>query len=177
MTVEPPPVLTVLDSNLLFSRAADLAACLCSQILDPDNGVPDVCFCGIVPGEAATADYAGGDCNKKCGMAWVRIMSIYPMKAVGALDTTAGNCGASLGADLELGIMRCVNTGDGRTPPSPDELLAATQLQVADSYVMLKAVVCCDTIPNKEAILSAYSPLGPAGGLLGGTYTVSIGVQ
>lgn len=174
MTVTPT---TLLDSNLVFTRLSALATCLCAQITDPVNGVPDVCFCGIVPGEQATALYADGDCADRCGMAWVRLVSLYPSVSIGVLDPTPGNCGSSIGVDVELGIMRCISVGDERgNPPTPDELLAATQLQIADSLVMQRAVLCCDAIPPSEVILSNYTPLGPAGGLVGGMWTLSMGV-
>jgi hypothetical protein len=174
LTVDPA---ALVDSNPLYDRVTDLAACLCSAIQNPANGVPDVCFCGIVPGEAVTALYTGGNCKDKCGMAWVRVVSIYPMTQVGAPDLTPGNCGAGVGADVELGIFRCISIGDETgAPTTPAELLAAAQLQIADSLVMQQAVYCCAAIPPKEVIMSAYTPLGPAGGLVGGTWALSMGL-
>lgn len=169
--------MTLFDSNPVFNRIGELAECLCAQIQDPDNGVPDVCFCGIVPGDQAVGDYAG-DCNTKCGMAWVRLAGMYPMAILGTPDATPGNCGVGVGIDVEMGIMRCIDFGDeqGNMPP-PADLLAATQLQIADALIMRKALFCCDAIPAKEAIMSAYTPVGPLGGLVGGTILVSMGTE
>ena len=169
--------MTLYDSNPVFSRVGELAECLCAQIQDPENGVPDVCFCGIVPGEQAVGNYAG-DCNTVCGMAWVRLVGMYPMSAIGVPDSTAGNCGVGVGIDVEMGILRCISIGgeDGSLP-SPVEMLEATQLQIADALIMRKAVLCCDAIPSKEAILAVYTPTGPLGGLVGGTMQVSMGTE
>jgi hypothetical protein len=168
--------ITLAEDNAIYDRLTALAACLCAQITDPINGVPDVCFCGIVPGESVPADYAG-NCNKKCGMAWVRLTSIYPANIVGAAIVEPGNCDYGIGMDVEMGILRCISVGsaDGASP-SPAELLAATQLQIADALVMQKALVCCDAIPPKDVILGVYQSIGPEGGLVGGSFPMSMGV-
>lgn len=173
------PQQPMLMDNLLWIRLTDLAACLCAQILDPENGVPDVCFCGVVPGEQAAANYAEGNCARgTCGMAWVRLMATYPMKAIGVVDPTPGNCGASLGADVEMGILRCFPLGDETgAGPTMEQLVRATRLQVADSVVMQKAILCCPSIPSKEFMLNGYTPAGPAGDLVGGIWTMSIGLK
>ena len=169
--------MTLYDDNPVFNRLGELAVCLCEQIQDPENGVPDVCFCGIVPGEQAIGNYAG-DCKNKCGMAWVRLVSLYPMASIGAIDQTPGNCGVGVGIDVEMGVFRCISIGDEQgNLPSPAELLEATQLQIADALIMRKAVLCCDAIPSKEAILANYTPVGPLGGLVGGTMQVSMGTE
>lgn len=170
--------MTLYDSNPVFDRVSDLAACLCAQIADPENGVPDVCFCGIMPGDQAVGDY-GGDCKVACGLAWVRLVSLYPMAVIGAPDPTPGNCGVGVGIDVEMGIMRCISIGNDVTGelPSAAELLEAAQLQFADALVMRKALFCCDAIPTKEGIMTVYTPAGPMGGLVGGTVTVSLGTE
>lgn len=165
-----------LPSNPIFERLAALATCLCAEILNPDWGVPDVCFCGIVPGEAALGDYAG-DCDTKCGMAWVRLSSIYPSNAVGVMLTEPGNCAFGLGIDGEIGIMRCIPVGDAMgNPPTPDEMLAAAELQVTDALIMQRAMFCCDAIPQRDVILGQYQTLGPDGGLVGGSFPFSMAV-
>lgn len=168
--------MTLIDENPIYDRLSALASCLCAEILNPDNGVPDVCFCGIVPGEGVPAEYAG-DCNTKCGIAWVRLVSVYPSNQVGVLITEPGNCAFGLGIDIEMGMLRCIEVGgeDG-SPPSAAELLAASQLQVADALLMQRALYCCTAIPQKEVILGTYQSLGPEGGLVGGAYSISMGV-
>jgi len=165
-----------IPSNPAFGRLAALATCLCAQIQDPLNGVPDVCFCGIVPGEAALGDYAG-DCDVKCGMAWVRMVTIYPSNSVGAALLEPGNCKHGMGMDVEMGMLRCISAGDSLgNPPSPEELLAASELQIADALVMHRAVYCCDTIPPRDVILGQYQTIGPSGGLVGGFFNMSMAI-
>lgn len=169
--------MTLYDDNVVFNRLGELAECLCAQIQDPENGVPDVCFCGIVPGDQAVGNYSG-DCDDVCGMAWVRLVQMYPMAVIGSPDENPGNCGTGLGIDVELGIMRCISVGDEQgNLPSPAELLEATQLQIADAMIMRKAIWCCDAIPTKDVLVTTYTPAGPLGGLVGGTLNISMGTE
>lgn len=148
-----------------------VADCLCGQIVA--DGLPGVCFCGVVPGAAAIYDYAGS-CDDACGMAWVRLISIYPAVTVGLPDNTPGNCTKALGMDIEVGIVRCMSAGepDG-SGPDPSELLQSTELQVADAETLIRAVACCPAIPGRDSVLAAYTPVGPDGGLVGGLVTVA----
>lgn len=156
----------------LFERMSELATCLCAQI--EADGSPQPCFCGVIPGQGAVADYAG-NCNTACGMAWVRMVTMLPMQGVGKQNETPGNCGSELGAVIEVGIFRCISVGDQRNPvPTPAELLAATEQQVADAYTMQRAIVCCPAFSSKDMILGAYQPTGPSGGLVGGTFQVTL---
>lgn len=156
-------------ANLLLDRLTDLAACLCAQI--EEDGLPPTCFCGVIPGDVAVGDYAG-DCDVSCGMAWVRLITSYPATGVGAADETAGNCSASLGVDIEVGIMRCMDVHEDGTPLSAEELLEVARLQTADMMAMWRAVFCCNSLSNKDFILNAYQPLGPMGGLVGGAFVL-----
>lgn len=167
--------MTLHDENPAYDRLTLLAACLCAQIQDPENGVPDVCFCGIVPGEAIPVEYAG-DCDSKCGIAWVRMTNLYPSNGVGAAFTQPGNCDVGLGMDVELGILRCISVGTEREGPTPEELHEAAQLAIADAMLIRKAVYCCDAINPRDLILGQYTPLGPEGGLVGGAFVLSMGV-
>lgn len=156
------------------STVVELATCLCAEIADPVNNVPDVCFCGVIPGEAASAMY-GGDCTKKCGMAWVRMVTAYGAAGVGNVVTTPGNCSTGIGFDVEMGMLRCTPIGEATKPPKPEELLASAQLQLADMMVMRKAVACCPG--SRDWSLGAYTPMGPGGGLVGGFWVISMWVS
>jgi hypothetical protein len=160
--VEPLP-------NPLFDRLTDLAACLCAQI--EESGEPAVCFCGVVPGDGAVGDHAG-DCEVACGMAWVRLVTTYPATGVGLPDETAGNCSASLGFDVEVGILRCIQIpSDGSAPP-PAEMTESVRLQTADMMTMWRAIMCCDSLHTKDLRMNAYQPMGPMGGLFGGAFMI-----
>jgi hypothetical protein len=155
-----------MDINAIL---ADLATCLCAQILT--DGLPPVCFCGVVPGQDVALDYAG-DCDDACGQAWVRLATAYPSVSVGQPSQIPNNCTVGIGVEIELGIVRCLDVGDGQTPPDPVELTAAGVLQVADMMAMWRAVACCRQ--SKDFIIGQYAPIGPQGGLVGGTLPLGI---
>lgn len=156
-----------------FDRLSLLRDCLCQQVID--DGSPPLCFCEVVPGEAAVAEYF--QCTAACtGMGWVRLVSAYPATAVGTPDAQIGNCGKETGLDVELGIMRCQQgliTRDGRPVPASVVSEAAAQ-QMLDMETMFRAIVCCTTLNGKDFIVGAYTPLGPEGGIVGGSLAVSI---
>jgi len=153
-------------------RLEMLAECLCAQI--KSDALPDVCFCGLVNGEQAAFDYAGQDCGDQCGMAWVRLITIYPSVSLGEPSIEADNCGKLLGFDVEVGIVRCVSVPDEEgNPPTPGMLLADTELQVADALTMRRAILCCVS-SSKDVRLGIYTPIGPSGGLGGGMWTASL---
>src|SRR5690348_1157109 len=123
----------------------ELATCLAAQI--EADGSPPTCFVGVVPGEAAVMDY-GGDCNDKCGIAWVRLASAYPANAVGVQALTPGNCASDLGAEIEIGITRCMEVpGDGQ-PPEDSEVLATAHQQTKDMLTIFRTVACCSALSS-----------------------------
>ena len=168
-----PVTITAPVRPTIESALTELATCLCAEIVDPVNNVPDVCFCGVIPGEAASAMY-GGDCKTKCGMAWTRLIGAYSAAGVGNVVTTPGNCSVGTGFDVEMGMLRCTPIGTADKPPKPEELLASAQLQWADMNVMRKAVACCPASRNWS--LGSYTPMGPGGGLVGGFWVITMWV-
>lgn len=159
--------------NSVQTKLEQIAACVCAQI-EVDE-LPKTCFCGILPGAEVAWDYTG-DCGEgTCGMAWVRLISVYPSSVIGTPDESAGNCSALIGMDVEIGIARCVSQpDDDGNPPAPADLQADAALQVADAMALRKAAVCC--APEKDFILGPYIPVGPSGGLVGGVWTISLQV-
>jgi hypothetical protein len=57
--------MTLLDSNPIYDRLTLLAACLCAELENPDNGVPGACFCGIVPGESVPVARTRGRAGRR----------------------------------------------------------------------------------------------------------------
>lgn len=152
-------------------RLLALATCLCAEI-ENHPVTPKVCFCGVVPGDQVAMDYTG-DCTDACGMAWVRLVAAYPSTIIGQATTTPGNCGSMLGLDVEIGVVRCVQgLNEDGDPPSPEALLEASLWQWEDMATIRRAILCCTG--SKDFLLSQYAPFGPMGGLVGGTWTVSM---
>lgn len=156
--------------NTVIAKMGALVTCLCEQIVT--EGLPDVCACGLLPGDAVALDHTG-DCSDVCGMAWVRLVEASPATGVAVGDSTVNNCAASLGWDLEIGISRCLDVLDENgDPPSVAAMAEATVLQIADMLVMRKAVACCTALG--DYILGVYVPSGPEGGTVSGTWSLSL---
>lgn len=149
-----------------------VATCLCAALVAA--GGPPVCFCGVLAGEAIAADY-GAPCDNACGMAWVRMINAYPSKVLGAQNTDEGNCDLMLGIDFEVGVLRCITVGDDAgNPPTPAQWLAASQLQMSDLMAMRSALVCCGF--GRDMIVGIYTPIGPQGAMVGGSFQAAIQV-
>ena len=160
--------------NAVQDKLEQIAACVCAQI--EVDGLPKTCFCGILPGAEVAWDYTGTcDDEGNCGMAWVRLIAAYPSSVIGQPSEQPGNCSSLIGMDVEIGILRCVSMPeDDGTPPPAVDLQADAALQIADAMALRKAATCC--APEKDFVLGAYVPIGPAGGLAGGMWTMSLQV-
>lgn len=161
--------------NIVFSQMAAIAECLCAQI--KENDLPGLCFCGILGGDGPyDMTGVGDDCEEGgCGQAWVRFVTGYPSTEVGVALQTPNNCKSNgFGYDLEVGITRCVTIPDDGEAMDHAEMLAASQLQIADMLTMQQALLCCNALNSEDFVLGAYIPIGPEGGILGGRWILSI---
>lgn len=151
----------------------DIAACLCSTI--ESSRVPNVCFCGVVPGDAPVADYVGSCTGVDQGMAWVRLMAMYPANGVNVLDESPQNIAGATGADIEIGIIRPVPPPDPMgNPPTPEQYAAMAELAADDATVMLRTIKCCDTLLDLQHLMGQYAPIGPQGDVYGGSWAVAV---
>lgn len=159
-----------MHDNRISTRLEELSDCLCAQIEEMD--LPGVAFCGVIPGDAAIANYVGN--GDECGMAWVRLMNMFPSQGIVDAYQEPGNCAAEISATIEVGILRCMSVGDeSGEPPTPEEYLEGAQLEAADALAMLRAITCCEALPNKDYMLGPYTPTGPLGGIYGGTWQLT----
>lgn len=162
------------DDAVIWPMAVQLAECLCAQIAD--RGLPEPCFCGVIPGEAVALDYCTGCDDSACGMAWVRVAGVGTR--LGFVDqrsarSTSG-CQVVLEATFEIGIVRCAPMpGSDGSPPSMAAQLDAAQLQLADMAAALRAANCC--FDTRDVQLDGWVPIGPLGGCLGGAWSVTVG--
>jgi len=148
----------------------DLSACLCAALTPEGAAGPDLCFCGVVPGQQVALDH--GECERGCGMAWTRLVTAYPASglAVPFDPTISGGCGLLLGVTIEIGVIRCINLPDDGIPEAA-ELERATRQQMEDMLAMRRAVLCCG-LETGDYALSNYQPYGPEGIIVGGWWTL-----
>lgn len=159
--------------RLLAAVMDDLRACLCAALADAGTeGEP--CFCGLVPGAVANADFCTCKGRGGCGQAWVRLDRIFPSSRFPAVDNTPQSCTSIQAATLEMGVYRCLpgSNGAGEPPGAAAQANAVLQ-QVADASAMHKAVTCCEAITKRPNVLGAYTPRD-GGNCGGGVWPVTV---
>ena len=151
----------------LAETVLELAACLCRGVEEAEG--PDVCFCGVLPGETVTLDYCNECSNGLCGMAWVRMINRFPSQTLPTPDETLRSCVSPMAVLVEVGIVRCAPTeGPEGGPPTVSQWLDVSLQQYADADIMRIALQCC--LGTKDWVLGSYAPVGPQGGCVGGTW-------
>lgn len=156
---------------VIWPLLTELASCLCQQITD--SGLPEPCFCAILPGAEVAFDYCEPCEGGACGQAWVRLDSLYPSAVFPAPDVE-GTCASLLAISVQVGIVRCAPVaGDDGGPPGLADQLDTAQLQVADALAIRRAVLCCGLSLHREHALGPYQPVGPLGGCVGGAWTAT----
>lgn len=157
-------------ADQINQQLLDLAACLCNQI--DERGLPEVCFCGVVPGDVIAVEYVGSCRGSKDGMAYVRLHLVYPMTRVGVPSEQLNNCGAGYGVEAEVGIIRSApKWGKNGEPPKPEANLAGSVALVDDMNAIYAAIHCCFSDSGVDYIAQAWKP-AILGGALGGSAVV-----
>ncbi len=161
-------VVTLRDDILVWPTVTALTTCLCQELVS--SGLPPVCLCAPVPGADVALDYVTED----AGMAWVRLAAAFPTLQFPA-QATAPSCVTPLAFTLDVGVAYCapVPEPDG-SPPGLAALFDATRLQLAAMAAARRAIVCCLGTSARTAVLGQYTPYGPAGGVVGGWWTVAV---
>jgi hypothetical protein len=147
----------------------DLAACLCVQ--NEECGSPDLCFCGVLPA-GRMIDMSGTDCDP-AGQGWAQLVTGYPSQQVGRPLVAPSNCNSSLGFSIDVGIVRAFPIS--AQPMEDAEVVEAQTQQMTDMVMVLKAIMCCQSLKPKDFILGTYTPL-LAGDLLGGKWSLTVGL-
>lgn len=166
MSEVPPEEYT--EDTEIWPLMVQMQQCLC-ETLEERGLLPGDCFCGMTPGAQVTWDYSQGQ-------AWVRLSSVFPSAVFPSQSFALNNCGTTLAAELEVGVLQCtpVPSSDG-SPPDEGQQFEATRLQLATMAAVRHAILCCAASSDMDLLLGAYEPQGPQGGLVGGTWTVSVG--
>lgn len=149
------------EDTTIWPVLEELQRCLCAT-LDEHGVMPGKCLCGIVPGAEASWDFPDG-------IAWVRLIAVAP---VAGLDRSS--CGVPLEAEIEVGVLNCAPTPTARgVLPDEAALRESARLQMAAMDAMRRAITCC--YEGDHLSLGIYTPLGPQGGLVGGSWTATYG--
>lgn len=157
----------MIADTLAYPYAKGLADAIEPELLR--RGLPDLCFCGVVPGAQVALDYCGDGCG---GMAWVRLDRMYPSAVSFPLQDTNRWPGPVLFAQVfEIGLVRGITLPDNAEPPTAadqDEFAAG---QLADMRAL--SDVICSYFGDTPYLFGPYQPYGPTGGCVGGYWTVT----
>lgn len=174
---------TPLPPDVTWSLLERLRDCLCDQLSSGDPTVDDPpCRCGIVIGEQVAWDECccrqQEDGTVCCGEAWVRAVSLYPSTNFPTPDSQAPLCTSGLfAAVVELGVLRCAPSPDDQgNPPSVEDVEATARQVLVDSKAMRTAAKCCFPSDQRDVLIGAWQPVGPEGGCVGGTLTITVRV-
>lgn len=131
------------------------------------------CSITIQPGNAVVFDFGDEDCT---GMAWVRMISANPTVSFPTPAADVNNCVHLLAYQVEVGMIgpapKIEDTMGEFTVPDDIELFDAAMRQAEELDMMYQAIRKAK-IPQK--IIGDYTPQGPEGGVMGGTWTLTVG--
>lgn len=157
----------LIEDTGVWPTMTAIASCLCTEL--SLAGLPETCFCGVLPGDEAPWDYV----SDEAGMAYVRMVSAYLSQIFPDQQTVPG-CAADLAYELEIGVLFCAPVmEDSRgNPPSVATMLDTTRIQMAAMSAAYRAFSCCPSLNSRDVMVGTYTPVGPQGGAVGGTWQI-----
>lgn len=164
MTALDVPRHTYVQDVTIWPGLEQLATCLCEELIR--SGLPKTCFCGLVAGDPAF-DLTDSD----EGIAWVRLVQVFPSTTFPQPASGTLTCSANLVAEVEVGVMRCFPAAKAAEFPTEMQQWDQAMLQQADMAAMYRAIQCCYR-KFEEFAIGAYVPSGPEGGWVGGSWQV-----
>lgn len=158
-----------MDINGIMDVLLDLV----HKELQANDTAKNLCAVSLFPGDNIPMDYGG--CG---GIVFVRLVTANPSASFPNADVTVDNCAYTLAFPLEVGILRpapTIQTIAGKAYPPTDEMnTASAHLMTDDLKAMHRAI---QKLRQEIDLvqLGQYTPQGPFGDLVGGTWNVTVG--
>lgn len=134
----------------------------------------EYCSITIQPGAAVAVDF--GPESTCAGMAWVRLVGVSPTAVFPHADVTLNSCAHTLAYTVEVAMYGPAPVMTDRLNnfvlPTDVEQFEAAMRQASEMKMMYDAIKAA-AIP--QLVLGDYTPQGPEGGTIGGTWTAVIG--
>lgn len=134
----------------------------------------DYCSITVQPGNAVVFDF--GPESGCGGIAWVRLVSANTTVSFPNSDVTVDSCAYTLAYTVEMGMAAPAPIMENHLGafvlPEDTELFDAAMRQ-SDELEMMFTALKLARIPEK--IIGDYTPQGPEGGVMGGSWTVLVG--
>lgn len=145
------------------------------QELQAIKAKEDLCLFTVMPGNDVPIDYA--ECG---GMAWVRLVTAAPSSTFPNADSSPGNCASFLAYALEVGLLREApmpqQFGSEWTNPSSEEQFDAAE-KAADGMEAVYRALRSVGGEFPDFVVGTYTPYGPDGGAVGGTWAMTVGLD
>lgn len=139
----------------------------------------DMCSFTIMPGDTAIANYGAESCG---GMSWVRLALANTTVSFPQSDVTVNNCGHGLAFTAEVGILRPSHEPEVNPEmqivelPTDAEMMEDAEHSLDDMMAM-HAALSAVGMEMDDFIIQSYSPIGPEGGVVGGTWVFVFGEE
>lgn len=153
---------SMIDDILAWPRMNLLAACLEQEVTAAD--LPQLSYIGVMP---------GGQAAMECDFGWVRLVTAFNYTQFPIPNQRVGCDPGALGFNMEVGIGRCYPIPSDGSAPSAEQAAEGTRLQMADMAAIRRAIICC-LGDDVEYLFGQYTPFGPQGGIVGGSWQVGI---
>lgn len=168
-----------MTDTLIFPVANQLLDCLCAALPLEMLAEKVPAHCGFRPGEIVSADASAFEDLCCEGLAWVRIVDIFPSSTDFPTPdtlTVITGCGPmGWGVVLEMGVMRCAPTGDFGQIPTDAEWFELQQDIMNDAAAMRRAMCCMIAQYDPSSIaVGSWEPLPTTGGCAGGLWNVTV---
>lgn len=117
-----------------------------------------------------------GDCNAQ---GWVNLLRRWRTTQFPAEDAGVTPCGGVPAILVQAGVARCSQAMTDEGEPPPPEVMEREALALMDDAVRLERVMCGATVSADKAglihsaVVHAWEPIGPDGGILSGVITAS----
>jgi hypothetical protein len=175
-------VTTPLSLSEVNGWVAVLLTCLGEQLATTAAGEPEMSLrIGEVEWDGGTsAPAAGGKPARPCGQGWVRMTQLFRSTQFPLPDqqvVPGAQCFDLWAVTFELGVLRCWPTMNARGKPEPLSAARMAAVQsVHDDVAAMAQAICCWSATMSDPpqfIVGDWQPLGPAGGMVGGTMVVT----
>lgn len=155
-----------------------LLAALVEEVRVRSDGGAGFCSITVAPGDQAIFDFGAESCG---GAIWTRLSSANLTRSFPTMLDTMSNCAATAVYHAEIGILRPgavpdTTLGGEVIFPSDEELFLNSQDQLKDMQVMLEALQAIGS-DYDDFIIQNYIPIGPDGGVVGGTWAFIFGEE
>lgn len=137
-----------------------------------------LCALTIYPGIGVVVDYGAETDGCEGGMGWVRIVEMHPTAGYPNADVTLRNCGNyDFAYTLEIGLLRPVpiitedQVGGLQVPDDVENF--DISMKIVDDIHWMHEAIKRTKAEYSDVIPGAWTPLGPEGGMGGGTWTLT----